>query len=230
MSLDQRPIILAIASYFKGIEFLSESAAMGNRVLLLTSEKLQDSPWPMDALEEIFCVPGPQDDWNMDEVIRSVSYLARHRWIDRIVALDDFDLERAARLREHMRVPGLGDTRTRYFRDKLAMRAQAREHGVVVPDFMHILNHERVQGFMDRVSPPWVLKPRSYASAIGIHKIRRAEDLWPVLEELGDKQSFHLLEQFVPGDVYHVDSVVHEEEVLFARCHRYSDTPHEYSP
>ena len=30
---------------------------------------------------------------------------------------------------------------------------------------------------------------------------------------LGDRASFHLLEQFVPGDVYHVDSVVYEREV-----------------
>ena len=46
--------------------------------------------------------------------------------IDRIVALDDFDVEKAASLREHLRVPGMGDTTARYFRDKLAMRIQAR--------------------------------------------------------------------------------------------------------
>jgi len=33
--------------------------------------------------------------------------------------------------------------------------------------------------------------------------------------------SFYLLEQFIPGSVYHVDSVVSEREVVFAEAHVY---------
>ena len=221
----ERPTILAIASYFKGVEFIQEAHALGNRVLLLTSEKLQEEEWPWEAIEETFYVPGAQDDWNMDEVTRAISYQVRERWIDRIVPLDDFDLERAARLREHLRIPGLGETRTRYFRDKLAMRAEAADHGIRVPAFEHVLNYDRLRSFMEGVPPPWVLKPRSQASAIGIKKLNSADEIWPVLDELGDRQSFHLIEQFLPGAVYHVDSIVWGSAVLFARCHRYSSTP-----
>jgi biotin carboxylase len=70
-----------------------------------------------------------------------------------------------------------------------------------------------------------VLKPRQEASAIGIKKIHAAEELWPLLEVLGDKQSTYLLERFVPGDVYHVDSVVSENEVLFSNVSRYGKPP-----
>ena len=59
-------------------------------------------------------------------------FLARTRLIDRIVPLDDYDVETAAALREHLRVPGMGDTTARYFRDKLAMRVQARDRGLQV--------------------------------------------------------------------------------------------------
>ena len=145
--------------------------------------------------------------------------------IDRIVALDEFDMETAATLREHMRIPGMGLTTTRYFRDKLAMRMQALDHEIRVPDFIPILNHDDIRYYLSRVPGPWVLKPRSEASAIGIKLIDSPEALWPILDSLGDQQSSFLLEQFVPGDVYHVDSVVSEQEVVFCRASRYGQPP-----
>jgi biotin carboxylase len=70
-----------------------------------------------------------------------------------------------------------------------------------------------------------VLKPRQEASAIGIRKIHLPEELWPVLEQLGDKQSAYLLERFAPGDVFHVDSVVSENEIVFANVSKYGKPP-----
>jgi biotin carboxylase len=121
----------------------------------------------------------------------------------------------------------MGDTTARYFRDKLAMRVKARDSGVLVPDFVHALNHERLQDFMSRVAPPWVLKPRSEASAVGIKKVNSPDELWPMLEELGDRRSFYLLEQFIPGDIFHVDSIVSEREVVFSAVSKYGKPPME---
>jgi biotin carboxylase len=154
-----------------------------------------------------------------------VSYMARSRPIDRIVALDEFDMENVSALREHLRLPGMGLTTVRHFRDKLAMRGGAREAGILVPEFVHVLNHNNLQEFMARVPGPWLLKPRSQASGIGMKKIHDAAELWPWLDKLGDQQSFYLMEQFVPGSVYHVDSVVSEREVVFAEAHAYGAPP-----
>ena len=59
------------------------------------------------------------------------------------------------------------------------------------------------------------------AGAIGIKKIHQAEELWPYVEQLGDQQSYYLLERFVPGDIFHVDSIVYENQVLFAIASQY---------
>jgi biotin carboxylase len=166
-------------------------------------------------------------EFPLDALVRSVSFVARDRRIDRIVPLDDFDVETAAALREHLRLPGMGDTTARYFRDKLAMRVKARDHGVLVPEFVHVLNREDIQHFADHVPAPWVLKPRSEASAVGIKKVASAGELWPLLEALGERQSFYLLERFVPGDIFHVDSVVSEREVVFAASSKYGAPPME---
>jgi biotin carboxylase len=218
------PTILALASYFKGQEFLREAKRLGARVLLLTREKLADAEWPMESVDERFLMP---DLRQRDHVINAVSYLARSESIDRIVPLDEFDLEMASTLREHLRVAGMGETAVRYFRDKLAMRMEAREKGVLVPDFVPILNRDRIREFLDRVPPPWILKPRYSASAIGIRKVGDAGEVWRLIDELGDKQSHHLLEQFVEGDVFHVDAVVWEGEVRFAEAQGYKRPPFE---
>jgi carbamoylphosphate synthase large subunit len=220
--------ILAIASYEKGHAFLRQAKAEGARVFLLTSLSLKDdNTWPREVLDDVFYMPDVKKTWNREDTIKAVSYLARTEQIDRIVPLDDFDLETAAALREHLRIPGMGETTVRHFRDKLAMRMKAQEAGIAVPEFCHVLHHGRLKEFCERVPGPWVLKPRSSAGAIGIRKIGQQDELWRALDELGDMQSFYLLERFVEGDVYHVDTIVHEREIRFAIASGYGRPPME---
>src|SRR5688500_75394 len=190
--------ILCLASYVKGHEFLRECKRLGCRVLLLTVEKHRDADWPRESIDERFLMP---DLLRREDVVHAVSYLARSEDIHRIVPLDEFDLEMASTLREHLRIPGMGETTVRYFRDKLAMRMRAREAGILVPDFVGLVNDARVREFLETVPAPWVLKPRSSASAIGIRKLSHADEVWRIMDELGDKRSFHLLERFVRGQV-----------------------------
>ena len=222
MSEGQPLTILCISSYEKGQEFLRTCKAMGCRVLFLTVEKLRHANWPFESIDEIFTMP---EELPLQGLLYSVSYMARSRPIDRIVALDEFDMENVSALREHLRIPGMGLTTIRYFRDKLAMRARAREVGILVPDFVHVLNYDDLREFMSRVPGPWLLKPRSQASGIGMKKIHSQEELWPWLDQLGDQQSFYLLEQFVPGAVFHVDSIASERDVVFAEAHAYGTPP-----
>jgi biotin carboxylase len=220
---ENRPLtFLCITTYEKGQEFMRECKRLGCNVILLTAEKLRGADWPRDILDDTFYLP---EEIPLADIVQAVSHMARSRKIDRIVALDEFDMETAATLREHLRIPGMGLTTMRYFRDKLAMRMKALDREVRVPDFVPVVNHEDIRYYMEHVPGPWVLKPRQEASAIGIKKIHAAGELWPVLDQLGDKQSTFLLEKFVPGDVYHVDSVVSEGEVVFANVSQYGKPP-----
>ncbi|HEX4591652.1 MAG TPA: ATP-grasp domain-containing protein [Gemmataceae bacterium] len=210
--------VLCVASYYKGDRFLVRCKQEGCRVLLLTSEKFLNEPWPRQAIDEVFALPHFQD---RRLIVNAVSYLARSRPIRRIVALDDFDVEIAALLREHLRVRGMGESAARLFRDKLAMRTKARELGVRIPEFVGIVNHGDVRHFLATVPGPWLLKPRSEASSMGIQRLNTAEEVWRAIEKLGDDQSFHLIERLVPGDLYHVDSLVADGRVVFAEVNKY---------
>jgi len=213
---------LCITTYEKGQEFMRECKRQGCRVLLLTAEKLKEADWPRESLDDTFYLP---EEIPIPDIVKAVTHLARDKKIDRIVALDEFDMETAATLREHLRIPGMGLTTMRYFRDKLAMRMRALDRHIRVPDFVPVVNRDDIRYYLDHVPGPWVLKPRQEASAIGIKKIHSSEELWPLLEQLGDKQSTYLLEKFVPGDVYHVDSIISENEIVFANVSRYGKPP-----
>src|SRR5437764_5473741 len=213
-----RPAILCLASYHKGDRFLCRCHEEGWHVILLTAEALLTEPWPREAIHEVFAMPSLAD---RRAVINAVSYLMRSRDVQRLAALDDFDVELAGFLREYLRLPGFGDSTARLFRDKLAMRDRARQLGVRIPEYVLILNHAAVGRFMDAVPGPWLLKPRSEASSIGIQKLHAAPEVWHAIERLGDDQSFHLPERMVPGDLYHVDSLVADGQVVFAQPSRY---------
>jgi biotin carboxylase len=119
----------------------------------------------------------------------------------------------------------MGVTTAAYYRDKLAMRTCAKEYGFLVPEFCRVLNYDELRDYMARVPAPWLLKPRAEASAVGIRKIETPEQLWRALDELGDNQSRYILERFVPGDIFHVDSIVSERQVVFSAVHKYGRPP-----
>jgi biotin carboxylase len=219
---DKTQRFLCIASYEKGQDFLRQCAEMGVKPTLLTVEKLHDADWPHDAIEELATMPA---GLTREQLVNTVCWMARGRRFDRIIALDEFDLESAAQLREHMRIPGMGTTATAFYRDKLAMRTGARDAGFLVPEFTPVLNYDDLRAYMARVPAPWLLKPRAEASALGIRKIQEPEQLWRALDELADRQSYFLLEQFVPGDIFHVDSIVSEGRVVFSVAHQYGRPP-----
>lgn len=220
---------LCISNYFKGNAFLTALKKQGNRVFLVTTEQLREKPWAFEYIDEVFFMPGQDLEWDMDLLLRGVGGLMKEHKIDAIIALDDYDVEKAAFLRENFRISGMGQTTGRYFRDKLAMRIKAKEAGIRVPAFSSLFHNEDINHFADTVAAPWVLKPRSEASAHGIIKVYDKESLWRHLDELGDNRIYYLIEQFKPGDVYHADGLQLDGKNLFLTASRYLATPMEIS-
>jgi hypothetical protein len=220
---------VCVSNYFKGADFMINLKNLGNTVFLITSEKLRDKPWPFEHLDEVFYMPGQDIDWNMDDLLLGVGNLMKNHKVDSIVALDDFDVEKATFLRENLRIEGMGQTTGRYFRDKLAMRMRAKSCGISNPNFCSLFNDYDINTFADTIPAPWVLKPRSEASASGIIKVHNKEDLWMHINEMGNNRFKYLVEQFRPGDVYHCDSLILDGKILFSITSKYLATPMEIS-
>ncbi len=200
---ETRPLnIICLATYFKGGDFIRECKRLGCNVILITKEKMLKEDWPRDSLDDLIAVP---NDAGPALMIDLVSYIARQAKPDRVVALEEFDVITAALIREHFRLPGMSTSTAKTFRDKLSMAASAKAAGVDVPEFVPLINPDEMREFMESVPPPWIIKPRSDVSAIGIRKVETAEEVWCAFEEMNEREilrergSYYLLARFVPG-------------------------------
>ena len=204
---------LCLASYETGHDFLRQCAEMGVRVTLLTLDQSRGAAWPRECLEELASMPA---GLNREQILNTVSWMARGRRFDRVIALHEADLETAAQIREHFRVPGMGTTTAGCYRDKLAQRIIASAFGYPVLGFCRVLNYDELRDFMARVPAPWMLRPRVDAAFAATRRIDDSEQLWRTLDALGDAQSHYILERIVSGDLFCVDSIVIECDVKFS--------------
>ena len=219
---------LCICCDFKGGDFLSALHHLGHEAYLVTSEKTKVEPWPFEHIKEVFYIPGKDGRiWNMEDLIKGTAYLLRTQRIDKIIALDDYDVWKAASLREEFRSPGMGQTTARHFFDKLAMRMIAADHDLPIPEFSPLFNDTQITEFLNRTPGPWIVKPRSDAGALGIRKINSADEFWNWNEGNLEQRHRYLIEEFKPGPVYHVDSLFIDYQSLFTRSSQYLSTPFE---
>ena len=220
--------VVILATFFKGTDFIRECKSHGCRVVLVTKERMLEEDWPRDSIDELFALP---NDATLEIFIDLMRHISIQHKIDRVVALEEFDIITAALIREHLCLPGVSSSDANLFRDKWLMSLKAKAGGLTVPDFAPLINHDEIAEFLRRVPAPWIIKPRSDASAIGIRKVEKPEEVWSAIEELstrerlGERSSYYLLARFIPGEVYHVDSTVHNGRVVFAAANRYGRPP-----
>src|SRR6185503_12867915 len=107
-------------------------------------------------------------------------------------------------IREHFCLEGMNSSSAKTFRDKYRMAEAASRIGVLVPEFVPLIIPADIEAFMQRVPPPWIIKPRSDVSAIGIRKVHNAAEVWQLVggmnerENLRERASYYLLARFVP--------------------------------
>ena len=224
-----RPLnIVCLATYFKGTDFIRECKEHGCNVVLITKEKMLREDWPRESLDDLIAVP---NDAGPPLFIDLLAFLARKARVDRVIALEEFDVVTAALMREHLCLPGLSSSGAKVFRDKLSMAVHSQRAGVNVPDFVPLVNADEVREFMERVPGPWIIKPRSDVSAIGIRKVEEPREVWRAIDEMNEREnlreraSYYLLARFIPGEVFHVDSVVNDGKVVFAGTNQYGRPP-----
>lgn len=224
--------IVCIASEHKGNEFLEEAQNAGWDVTLLTKERMLASPWPWPAINDVKTV---EDDAGVLDYVRTITNIAGSQAIDRVVGLDEFDILTAAMAREYLNLPGMSRSHALRFRDKLTMRNVASKAGIRCPEFVGAFNAEQINAFLGRVPAPWIVKPRHEVSAFGIRKCETAEQVWDVLTDLDNRNNWRdhpsqfLIERFIEGRVFHVDSVVENGKVAACGVSQYGTTPFKVS-
>jgi len=140
---------------------------------------------------------------------------------DHVLALSEFDLDVGAGLRERLGVPGPGPQEIRRVRDKVTMKTLVAAAGLRVPRFAEVTSYDACRDFAGAIGFPVVLKPRSRWDSQGIFVI----DSLPALERAFATQVLadYECEEFIAGEMYQVDGIVHAGTVRILRSSRLLD-------
>ncbi|MEV4681910.1 ATP-grasp domain-containing protein [Streptomyces kurssanovii] len=142
-----------------------------------------------------------------------------------VIALSEVDIMRAALLRERYGIAGLWPAAARLFRDKAAMKDRLADAGVSVPRYrtvetgLDLLSAARDFGF------PFVVKPRLGGGSVGTRVVRDETALRALLAG-GLRHAFYTpahmeAEEFVDGELCHVDGLVLDGRVFLQTVSRY---------
>lgn len=140
--------------------------------------------------------------------------------VDQLIALSEFTLEVAARVREDLAIPGPLPDEVAVYRNKLRMKEVVGGAGIPVPRFAPCTDLEACRALARDAGFPLVLKPVDGAASIGVHRVSDRPQLERLLAAVDAQR--HQVEEFVSGDILHVDGFVDETAtVAFQIVSRY---------
>lgn len=134
---------------------------------------------------------------------------------------NEYDLERVARIRSQLGLPGQSEKSAASFRDKLLMKKVASKT-VAVPRFAGLDNFGDLLSFIEAHGYPVVVKPRKQGGSRDISVLHDHAELTAFSRR--HWRDDLMVEQFVDGPVLHVDAVL-ADGYRFVATSRYLRTP-----
>ena len=177
-----------------------------------------------DCFKEVYLLA----DFNSSPLVEALAIeLHAENPFDVVLGPTEFDLVRAAQLREAFGIAGQTTAGAIAFRDKLTMKERATAAGIPVAAYATVSSPLDLQAFVKRHGFPVVVKPRSGSGGNGTEIVRDEEQLGSLImdhsDALFDFQGLArtLVERFVEGEFFHVDGLVVDGRIEFVWPARY---------
>jgi hypothetical protein len=149
----------------------------------------------------------PVDVLDEDAVLALLPGLQRGRRVDHVVAVSERLLVLAGRFRDALGVPGYTEAQMSTLRDKVTMKRHMAAAGVRVPDFIAIDRPMDAAELLARHGSI-IVKPRAGMGSVGVRRVSSLAEL-RALDAAGDcSGGRYEAEEFIAGEMYHIDSVV----------------------
>lgn len=136
-----------------------------------------------------------------------------------IVVHSEYDLIRAARLREYLGLCGQSVESAVAYRDKVVMKEYLRGAGIKVAEYSRLDSPIDLYKFVTEKGFPVLVKPRDAGGGRYIKTLSGMSDVKSFLKQ-GLPQNF-MVEEFVPGGMYHADGLARNGDVEFVAVSRY---------
>ncbi|WP_261806376.1 ATP-grasp domain-containing protein [Lapidilactobacillus luobeiensis] len=143
---------------------------------------------------------------------------------DAIIALDEFDIELAGKLRTEFNLPGQSLAEARIFRDKATMVQQVSAAGFKVPHSQVVSSSAALAAFFDH-NHDIIVKPLNGAGSINTFHLKEKADLTRFQADHDWIQQTFLAQQYLYADIYHIDGLIAHGQVLYCEPARYIYNP-----
>lgn len=176
------------------------------RIRMITKSGSLDTDTSIDSIR----VP---DDYDSSGEVEDLAVaLYREKPYEHILALSEYDILRAARLREFLGLPGQNYESALAFRDKAIMKDYWAKAGIPITPHAAVDTATDLLEFVARHGFPVVVKPRRAAGSRGVSVIQSREQLSSWLHDAWSLpfggMSGWMAEKFVSGQMMHVDGIL----------------------
>lgn len=144
-----------------------------------------------------------------NELQEAAARLGRGKPFDRVETIDEPLVEPAARLREHLQLPGLSVATAQLCRDKVAMKDLLRRHGIACARSTAAGQNADLEAFAAEVGYPIIVKPIAGFGALDTHRVDDDAQLQALLPKLALGQGRKVaVEEFIDGHEGFADALV----------------------
>lgn len=164
------------------------------------------------------------EDFDSDNLFYTTSIkIFKEFNIDRVIALDERDIIRAARLRERYGIKGQNVASALSFRNKYLMKKYVENSKIPLPaysktnDILDILDFINIHHF------PVVIKNLDGFGGYRTHILNNYKTLDNILNNYNFDNK--LIESYIDADVYETDGIFMDNEIKFISCARNSNPP-----
>lgn len=162
------------------------------------------------------------EKYNDDEELENlVIKLHQQEKFDLLIALSEKDILRVAKLRELLGIQGQNYFSALLYRDKYIMKQFAKVIGLNVPEFSTFSEPCELMEKVSKIGFPILIKPLSKSGSEGVQVLKNKEEYDDYLEKKSLWGENYDVEQFILGDMYHVDGIVENNKLKFVSVSKY---------
>ena len=157
-------------------------------------------------------------------VLAALEGLSRNARIDRVECLWEPYVVLAARIREHLGLPGMSVEHATWFRDKEKMKQVLDAAGIRTPRHAAARAGAEVWEAAERIGYPLIVKPIDGAGSADTYRVDSAEELAAV-QAMIRHVPLVSVEEFIDGEEFTYDTVCGDGDVLFENISWYLPRP-----
>jgi biotin carboxylase len=148
--------------------------------------------------------------------------------ITQILTISEQDLTPVVYARGKLGLGGLQLDKAALFRDKILMKEALKQTGLKLPQYAHAADDAAVRDLFSRFKR-LVIKPRDGYGSQDTSVVSTAKEIDLFLSKPKELREGFLVENFISGDIYHLDAVVRGGEILFSSLGKYIVAPLDFS-